>query len=455
MITIDDKTYRNLQEQVAKNTELLNMIVPAFNSQLMKVKGVVNRAQDLPSTASNGDAYLVGTQKPYEYYLYFDKWIDIAEFKFQGEKGDTGPAGIAQDGLTPYINPENKHWMIGENDTGIVAQGKNGVSITGPRGEDGLSIRGPMGPKGDPGKDALVIEIKGHYDNPNQLPSIGGIPANYAYLVGVNNDLYVQSGSIWKNLGQLTMLHTYTAGDNIQISDDFVIRGVPAIQNIGDCTTKFQVDSAWDILNIEMYANGTQEKIIIYSSEGWTDPTTMLIPDGWHMAQPYGDQQILIDNQFILNEDSTATKIRPYTIDKIIDEISVTNVDDHIDYTLPDGSKSLLDYDFLYLYISTTNNMNHTIDGEYIKDNLYVLPINRNYTGSDRLLFYNWLMFSDESSNLPFQVDIKSNNIHIIIWDFHTSSSSGAYFQQWYNIPGSSDPITGCLRIRLQGVTLS
>ena len=456
MITIDDKTYRNLQEQVAKNTELLNMIVPAFNSQLMKVKGVVNTVQNLPSTASNGDAYLVGTQKPYEYYLYFNKWIDIGAFKFQGDKGDVGPSG--QNGLTPniYINPDNKHWIINQTDTGVVAQGKNGITIVGPRGEDGADGKiGPIGPKGDPGQNAAMIEIKGHYDSPTQLPSIGGIPGNYAYLVGVNNNLYVQSGSNWKNLGQLTMLHTYTAGDNIQISDDFVIRGVPAIQNIGDCTTKFQVDSSWDILNIEMYANGSQEKIIIYSSEGWTDPTTMLIPDGWHMAQPYGDQQILIDNQFILNEDSTATKIKPYTIDKIIDEISVTNVDDHIDYTLPDGSKSLLDYDFLYLYISTTNNMNNTIDGEYIKDNLYVLPINRNYTGSDRLLFYNWLMFSDESSILPFQVDIRSNNIHIIIWDFHTSSSSGAYFQQWYNIPGSSDPITGCLRIKLQGVTLS
>ena len=457
MITIDDKTYRNLQEQVAKNTELLNMIVPAFNSQLMKVKGVVNTKQDLPSTASNGDAYLVGIQKPYEYYLYFDKWIDIGAFKFQGEKGETGPAGIAQDGLTPYINPENKHWMIGDTDTGIVAQGKNGVSITGPRGTDGANGQtGKQGPKGDPGQDALVIEIKGHYDSPSQLPSIsGGIPANYAYLVGANNDLYVQSGSTWKNLGQLTMLHTYTAGDNIQISDDFVIRGVPAIQNIGDCTTKFQVDSSWDILNIEIYANGTQEKIIIYSSEGWTDPTTTLIPAGWHMAQPYGDKQILIDNQFILNEDSTATKIKPYTIDKIIDEISVTNTDHFIDYTLPDGSKSLLDYDFLYLYISSPNGMNHTISGDYIKDNLYVLPINRNYTGNDRMLFYNWLMFSDEALNLPFQVEVMENNIHITIFEFVTSSSGGSYFQLWQDTPGSSESITGSLRMRLQGVTLN
>lgn len=452
MITIDDKTYRNLQEQVAKNTELLNMIVPAFNSQLMKVKGVVNTVQNLPSTASNGDAYLVGTKKPYEYYLYFDKWIDIGEFKFQGEKGDTGPAGIAQDGLTPYINPENKHWMIGDIDTGIVAQGKNGISITGPRGTDGTDGKpGPQGPKGDPGNDALVIEIKGHYDYPIQLPSIsGGIPANYAYLVGVDNDLYVQSGDSWKNLGQLTMLQTYTAGDNIKISDDFVIRGVPAIQNIGDSTTKFQEDSSWDIIYNEMYMNGTQEKVIIYYTEGWTDPTTTLISAGWHMAQPYDDQKILIDNQFILNEDSTATKIKPYTIEKIIDDAPIPNMDNIINCTLPNASASLLDYDFLYLYISSPNNMNGTISGDYIKDNLFVLPINRNYTGADRMLFYNWLMFSDESVNLPFNVEIKEHGVLITIWELSEGTLQG-----WNSIPGSSDPITGCLRMRLQGVKLS
>ena len=457
MITIDDKTYRNLQEQVAKNTELLNMIVPAFNSQLMKVKGVVNTVQNLPSTASNGDAYLVGTKKPYEYYLYFDRWIDIGEFKFQGNKGDIGPAG--QNGITPniYINPDNKHWMINHADTGVVALGKNGMTITGPRGIDGADGKpGKQGPKGDPGNNALVIEIKGHYDYPIQLPSLsGGIPLNYAYLVGAENDLYVQSGGKWKNLGQLTMTQQYTAGDNINISDDFVIRGVPAIQNIGDCTTKFQVDSSWDIIHSDMY-NGTQEKIIIYSTEGWTDPTTTLIPAGRHIAQPYGDQQILIDNQFILNENSTATKIKPYTIDKIIDnDAPFGNVGNTIVYKLPEGAKSLLDYDFLYLYISSPNNMNGTISGDYIKDNLYVLPINRNYSGSESMLFYNWLMFSDESLKLPFQVEIRANRVYITIWEFVTSSTGGSYFKIWDNIPGSDAPITGSLEMRLQGVTLS
>ena len=99
--------------------------------------------------------------------------------------------------------------------------------------------------------------------------------------------------------------------------------------------------------------------------------------------------------------------------------------------------------------------MNHTISGDYIKDNLYVLPINRNYTGNDRMLFYNWLMFSDEALNLPFQVEVMENNIHITIFEFVTSSSGGSYFQLWQDTPGSSESITGSLRMRLQGVTLN
>lgn len=43
-------------------------------------------------------------------------------------------------GLTPYINEETKHWFIGEEDTGIVAEGVNGIDGTnGTNGTDGYS----------------------------------------------------------------------------------------------------------------------------------------------------------------------------------------------------------------------------------------------------------------------------------------------------------------------------
>ena len=43
----------------------------------------------------------------------------------QGEKGDKGDRGEAgADGLTPEIDPDTKHWMIGGSDTGVVAEAK-------------------------------------------------------------------------------------------------------------------------------------------------------------------------------------------------------------------------------------------------------------------------------------------------------------------------------------------
>lgn len=42
-------------------------------------------------------------------------------------KGGYGADGAdGQDGITPHIDPTTKHWMIGDTDTGIVAEGKDG-----------------------------------------------------------------------------------------------------------------------------------------------------------------------------------------------------------------------------------------------------------------------------------------------------------------------------------------
>ena len=52
--------------------------------------------------------------------------------KFVGDNG--------QNGLTPYIDPTTKHWMIGLTDTGIVAEGQNGQNgAPGQNGENGVT----------------------------------------------------------------------------------------------------------------------------------------------------------------------------------------------------------------------------------------------------------------------------------------------------------------------------
>ena len=53
---------------------------------------------------------------------------------------DGTPGTPGSDGITPHINPTTKHWMIGDEDTGIVAEGKDGEDGTnGTDGQDGKS----------------------------------------------------------------------------------------------------------------------------------------------------------------------------------------------------------------------------------------------------------------------------------------------------------------------------
>lgn len=59
---------------------------------------------------------------------------------------DTGVAARGKDGITPHIG-ENGHWFIGVTDTGIEARGPKGdAGAQGPKGEPG-----EPGPKGDQG----------------------------------------------------------------------------------------------------------------------------------------------------------------------------------------------------------------------------------------------------------------------------------------------------------------
>ena len=54
------------------------------------------------------------------------------------------------DGVTPHIDATTKHWMLGDTDTGIVAEGQDGATgPQGPKGDTGeTGATGPQGPQG-------------------------------------------------------------------------------------------------------------------------------------------------------------------------------------------------------------------------------------------------------------------------------------------------------------------
>lgn len=166
----DNKTYRNLQQQVKENME---NIAELQNMQLvgLSVAGIVEDATKLPETAQQGQVYAVGSAKPFELYVYDNSaWVDFGPFPKEGPQGEQGPQGEpgrqGPRGLTGEPGPRGY--------TG--APGPAGAA--GPKGDPGA--QGPQGPKGADGTvsfDELTPEqvamLKGPKGDPGEQGPIG------------------------------------------------------------------------------------------------------------------------------------------------------------------------------------------------------------------------------------------------------------------------------------------
>lgn len=124
----------------------------------------------------------------------------------QGEDGQQGiPGTNGEDGKTSYLH-------IKYSDDGSTFTANNGETPGNYLGQyvdfteaDSMTFSKYnwsliKGTPGQDGKDGTGINIKGSYDSVSQLPS-SGMSAGDAYIVGL--DLYVWTGSAWKNCGQI------------------------------------------------------------------------------------------------------------------------------------------------------------------------------------------------------------------------------------------------------------
>lgn len=218
MLKFGNLEFRNLEEQVQKNqVDIAEMKGSVFANGLgIKVVGVVDTEGDLPASGSEyGNAYLVGEDTPYDLYVWTrasiesqhpdDYWLNLGNLAIIGPQGIKGEKGDKGDkGDTGETGPQ-----------GI--QGPQGVKgATGDPGADGQI--GPEGPKGDKGDPAQFIKVAGKLTSISELPDpavLGHL--DYAYLVGENNDVYIQVGETpdeaqWENIGSLNVA-TYVTVD--------------------------------------------------------------------------------------------------------------------------------------------------------------------------------------------------------------------------------------------------
>ena len=188
----------------------------------IRVVDNVPTAQDLPDPATYpgdfGDAILVGTEPPYDYYIWTrpfstdvrGEWFNIGQFPLpgkqgeQGEKGDEGSPGkrgniwITGEGTPTLTEIYGEDVIVGDLYLNTLnswiyrySGEENGwLYITNIKGEPGI------GEKGEPGPAGPIVDIVGILTSINQLPQtkdeIDLFVRNYgrqgAYLVGNNGE---------------------------------------------------------------------------------------------------------------------------------------------------------------------------------------------------------------------------------------------------------------------------
>ena len=195
----DNKTYRNLQQQVKENMDNIAEL------QEMKLVGldvahIVETEADLSSiSATQGMVVAVGSAQPYKLFVYNDSsWVDFGEFPKAGPQGEQGIQGEpGRQGPRGLTGPQGPRGYTGAPGTPgqqgpIGPQGQQGpIGPQGPAGQDGTvsfdeltpeqlamlkgpkgdtGAQGPQGPKGDTGPQGPVGP-QGPKGDPGEVPA--------------------------------------------------------------------------------------------------------------------------------------------------------------------------------------------------------------------------------------------------------------------------------------------
>lgn len=271
MLKFGNKEFRNLQEQVLKNMSDIQDIIEG-NALLasfgIKVVGQVEAVSDLPDPATYegdyGDAYLVGKQTPYSYYIFtrafegqeHPSWFNLGQFPVpgpqgpKGDKGDTGEAATMSVGtVSTYTLSPGQQARVTINSSGTsgkriisfafdIPQGQQGVQ--GQKGDTGnTGPQGPQGIQGEKGDPGNLYTILGKVNSASYLPDPHNTSRTGAYLVGIEApyDVYVIIGTgsdlEWINLGPVAT----TSMPDYVLTADYATKGTVeqmTLQDIAD-----------------------------------------------------------------------------------------------------------------------------------------------------------------------------------------------------------------------------
>lgn len=151
-------------------------------------------------------------------YSNEEEWVYITNARgADGEKGE--------DGITPHIDSITKHWMIGETDTNVIAEGQAGEQgEQGEKGDTGYSISASATPitggtritihSTDPSVTDITFDVmngnSGSYEQGNGISIAGNVIS-----VKIGNGLQINS--------QTGNIDVVSQGSSISVSDQLTL----------------------------------------------------------------------------------------------------------------------------------------------------------------------------------------------------------------------------------------
>ena len=164
MIEINGKTFRNLEDQVAYLSEALQAgkLIDELGIKVLGVYSTIEQAKTaIPGPYDYGDAFSIGTTKPYDLYIFtrnIEDFVNFGSFPGKGKDGKDGEQG-----------PKGEKGDQGERGPRGERGFQGPVGEQGPRGFEGkIGPVGAQGPKGDVGP---AFNVKATLASTSQLPT--------------------------------------------------------------------------------------------------------------------------------------------------------------------------------------------------------------------------------------------------------------------------------------------
>ena len=280
MLEYNGKEFRNLEDQVRYLTAAFNSgkLIDELGIKVLGVFPTLDIAKDaIRPPYEYGDAFAIGTEAPYDLYIYtrdIEDFFDFGKFNQRGPAGPVGPSAdiqITAEATNTTGTPEVEVTKTGTNEAPVFnfrfrglkgERGQTGMqgapsTIPGPPGKIGpIGPAGKKGDKGDPG----TFKILGNLQSTTQLPPPTAALQSQGAAYTISNDAGIKH--IWVIEGTDNLLWTDLGPIVSQKGDPGVgIDNLQSVWDIGAPSVTYNTTDGITINNTERYTYGGGEQV--------------------------------------------------------------------------------------------------------------------------------------------------------------------------------------------------